>query len=87
MYSEFAHSRSFLQVLGQQREEELRRQRHLDQQDQLVFTEDASRLWKRQERVWAEERAARQRLMDDVIEDWHRQARQKRDGKNDPRSN
>lgn len=48
----------------------------------VLFTEDAEKFWSKQERLWEEEKAARERLMDDVVYSWKGQIQHKIEGIN-----
>ncbi len=66
-----------LQVLVQQKEEEKRRMKELD----LLFAEETEHFWERQDRIWKDERRARNKLMEDVIAGWKEQCEEKITGK------
>lgn len=36
----------------------------------MLFNEDAEDFWERQQKLWDDEKKARQKLMDDVISGW-----------------
>merc|ERR1712098_329466 len=56
-------------VIRQQQEEEQRREKELE----LIFSEEADKMWKKQEEIWKREETARQQLMDDVVKSWQHQ--------------
>jgi len=56
-------------VLEQQQEEERKREKELE----LMFAEEAAKMWAKQEEVWAREVTARKRLMDEVSAGWKKQ--------------
>merc|ERR1712058_159733 len=56
-------------VIRQQQEEEQRREKELE----LIFSEEADKMWKKQEEIWKREETARQQLMDDVVKSWKHQ--------------
>lgn len=68
---------SLFEVLDDQREEEIKRR----QQMELLFSEEAQKMWDKQEKVWQSEAEARKKLMDDVLETLGRQTREKLEGK------
>ncbi|XP_040578646.1 trichoplein keratin filament-binding protein [Lepeophtheirus salmonis] len=51
------------QVLSDQKVEEMRREKELDN----LFSEEASKLWYRQEQIWSKEKSARESLMKDIM--------------------
>ncbi len=69
-------------VLLEQKEEERRRAREME----TLFTEEAETAWGRQERLWDEERRARKKLMEDVIQGWKGQIREKMEGRGNKQS-
>lgn len=56
-------------VLEQQQEEEIKREKELE----LMFAEEAAKMWSKQEEVWEREVKARKRLMDEVSAGWKKQ--------------
>lgn len=56
-------------VLEQQQEEEKKREKELE----LMFAEEAAKMWAKQEEVWEREVKARKRLMDEVSSGWKKQ--------------
>jgi len=56
-------------VLEQQQEEERQREKELE----LMFAEEAAKMWTKQEEVWEREMKARKRLMDEVSAGWKKQ--------------
>ena len=57
------------EVIRQQQEEETRREKELE----MMFAEEASRMWDKQEEVWAREEEARRKLMEEVSSSWRQQ--------------
>ena len=47
----------------------------------LMFSEDYERFWDRQSKIWDEEKKARERLMNDVMQGWKQQINQNIMGK------
>ena len=39
----------------------------------MIFSEEANKMWKKQEEVWRREESARQQLMEDVAKSWKHQ--------------
>jgi len=56
-------------VIRQQQDEEQRREKELE----LIFSEEADKMWKKQEEIWKKEETARQQLMEDVVKSWKHQ--------------
>merc|ERR1711973_733542 len=56
-------------VIKQQQEEEMRREKELE----MIFSEEANKMWKKQEEIWKREESARQQLMEDVAKSWKHQ--------------
>jgi len=56
-------------VLEQQQQEEKKREKELE----LMFAEEAAKMWAKQEEVWEREVKARKRLMDEVSTGWKKQ--------------
>jgi len=56
-------------VLEQQQEEERKREAELE----MMFAEEAAKMWTKQEEVWEREVQARKRLMEEVSEGWKKQ--------------
>ena len=61
------------EVIRQQQEEEQRREKEAD----MMFAEEAARMWSKQEEVWDREEAARRRLMEEVTGSWRQQLGQR----------
>jgi len=60
-------------VLSHQRSEEAKRRQDMDQ----LFTEEAKRMWEKQEKTWSAEKEARQKLMEDVLKTLSEQTKTK----------
>ncbi len=60
-------------VLEEQKAEEAKRAKQME----LMFSEEAEGFWSRQDRIWREEKAARKKLMDDVIAGWREQVKER----------
>ncbi|XP_043223583.1 trichoplein keratin filament-binding protein-like [Amphibalanus amphitrite] len=71
--AERAESKQLRQVLQKQLELEQQRRGQLE----LLFNEEAERLWRRREADWAREEQARRRLMEDVVASWRQQSEQR----------
>merc|ERR1719318_1926882 len=56
-------------VQEEQQEEEKKREKELE----LMFAEEAAKMWAKQEEVWEREVEARKRLMDEVSSGWKKQ--------------
>ena len=61
------------QVLTKQKVEEERRRKEMD----LLFTEEARKMWDKQEALWEKEKEARKKLMQDVINTLGKQTSEK----------
>ena len=57
------------QVLEHQRSEEQRRRQEME----LLFAEEAEKMWKKQDEIWDREDRARRRLMEEVSQSWNKQ--------------
>ena len=64
------------QVLEDQKAEESRRGKMMEH----MFSSEAEGFWARQDKTWREEKAARNKLMDDVVSGWKEQVREKLSG-------
>lgn len=64
-------------VIDMQKAEEAKRQKEME----MLFSEEAEKMWKKQEQVWKREQEARQKLMDDVLAGLKEQIRVKLQGK------
>ena len=64
-------------VIDMQKAEEARRQKEME----MLFTEEAEKMWMKQEAVWKREEEARKRLLDDVLAGLGEQIRVKLQGK------
>ena len=64
-------------VIDLQKVEEIKRQKEIE----TLFSEEAEKMWKKQENVWKREEDARHRLMDDVLAGLKEQIRVKLQGK------
>jgi hypothetical protein len=62
-----------LKVLDDQKAEESRRCKQME----FMFSEEAEGFWSRQDRIWREEKTARKMLMDDVVDGWKEQVKEK----------
>lgn len=60
-------------VLAKQKAEEERRRKEMD----LLFTEEARKMWDKQEKLWEQEKTARRKLMEDVINTLSQQTQDK----------
>merc|ERR1719516_277204 len=47
----------------------MRREKELE----MIFSEEANKMWKKQEEIWKREESARQQLMEDVAKSWKHQ--------------
>ena len=65
--------RFLCQVLTSQKAEEEKRRKEMD----LLFTEEARKMWDKQEKLWEQEKAARKKLMEDVITTLGKQTQEK----------
>ena len=63
----------FDQVLTKQKVEEEMRRKEMD----LLFTEEARKMWDKQEALWEKEKEARKKLMQDVINTLGKQTSEK----------
>ena len=63
----------FIQVLAKQKAEEERRRLEMDH----LFTEEARKMWDKQEKLWEQEKTARKKLMEDVINTLGEQTQEK----------
>ena len=61
------------EVIRQQQEEEQRREKELE----MMFAEEASKMWEKQEEVWTREETARMKLMEEVTSSWRNQLEQR----------
>jgi len=61
------------QVLEHQRSEEQRRRQEME----LLFAEEAEKMWKKQDEIWDREDRARRRLMEEVSQSWNKQIQEK----------
>ena len=61
------------EVIQQQEEEERRREKELE----LMFAEEADKMWRKQEEVWGREEEARKKLMDSVVSSWREQCQER----------
>merc|ERR1712141_232976 len=61
------------QGIDRQKEEELKRQKEMEN----LFSEEAKKMWNKQETVWNREEEARKKLMDDVLAGLKEQTRSK----------
>ena len=61
------------QVLEDQKAEETRRCKMLEH----MFSSEAEGFWAKQDKTWREEKAARNKLMDDVVSGWKAQVKEK----------
>ena len=64
-------------VIDMQKKEEARRQKEME----MLFTEEAEKMWLKQEAVWKREEDARKHLLDDVLAGLREQIRVKLQGK------
>ena len=60
-------------VLTHQKEEEAKRRRQMDH----LFTEEAKKMWDKQEKIWQTENEARKKLMEDVLKTLNEQTKTK----------
>ena len=67
------------QVLEDQKAEESRRGKMMEH----MFSSEAEVFWAKQDKTWREEKAARNKLMDDVVSGWKVQVREKLSGELD----
>ena len=67
---------SLLQVLEDQKTEESRRGKMMEN----MFSSEAEGFWAKQDKTWREEKAARNKLMDDVVSGWKDQLRERLHG-------
>ena len=65
------------QVIDRQKEEEVKRQKEME----MLFSEEAKKMWHKQETVWNREEEARKKLMDDVLAGLKEQTRSKLQGR------
>ena len=63
-------------VIDLQKTEEIQRQKEME----MLFSEEAEKMWKKQEKVWKREEDARRHLMEDVLAGLKEQIRAKRQG-------
>ena len=70
------HLDSRLQVLEDQKAEESRRARQMEH----MFSSEAEVFWAKQDKTWREEKAARNKLMDDVVAGWKGQVEERLKG-------
>ena len=63
-------------MLSQQRSEEAKRRQDMEQ----LFTEEAKRMWEKQEKTWSAEKEARKKLMEDVLKTLSEQTQTKLKG-------
>ena len=63
-------------VIDMQKQEEIKRQKEME----LLFSEEAEKMWKKQEAVWQKEAEARNVLMEDVLAGLKEQIRVKLQG-------
>jgi len=61
------------EVIQQQEDEERRREKELE----LMFAEEADRMWSKQEEVWGREEKARRKLMEEVSSGWREQCEER----------
>lgn len=47
---------------------------------EFLFAEEAETFWNRQDRIWREEKIARERLMGEVVDGWKDQIKEKLKG-------
>ena len=64
------------QVIDSQKEEEVKRQKEME----MLFSEEAEKMWNKQEAIWNREEEARKKLMDDVLDGLKEQTRSKLQG-------
>ena len=64
------------QVLEDQKAEESRRGKLMEQ----LFSSEAEGFWAKQDKTWREEKAARNKLMDDVVAGWKEQVAERLKG-------
>jgi len=57
------------EILEHQKNEEKRRRQEMD----LLFAEEAEKMWRKQQEVWDREDRARRRLMEEVSDAWNKQ--------------
>ena len=62
-----------LEVVRKQQEEEQRRDKELE----MMFAEEAAKMWEKQEEIWAREEKARNQLMAEVTDSWRAQLEQR----------
>ena len=65
------------QVIDRQKEEEVKRQKEME----MLFSEEAEKMWNKQEAIWNREEDARKKLMDDVLDGLKEQTRSKLQGR------
>ena len=70
-------------VIDMQKKEEAKRQKEME----MLFSEEAEKMWRKQEAVWQKEKEARKHLMDDVLDGLKEQIRVKVQGRNIFREN
>merc|ERR1712051_1138479 len=63
-------------VIDLQKTEEIQRQKEIE----MLFSEEAEKMWKKQEKVWKREEDARRHLMEDVLAGLKEQIRAKLQG-------
>ena len=61
------------EVIQQQEEEERKREKELE----MMFAEEAGKMWSKQEEVWEREEKARKKLMEDVSSSWREQCEER----------
>ena len=61
------------EVIQQQEEEERRREKELE----LMFAEEADKMWTKQAEVWGREEVARKKLMNSVVSSWREQCQER----------
>ena len=61
------------EVIQQQQQEEQRREKELE----LMFAEEAGKMWSKQQEVWDREEKARRKLMEDVTASWRLQSEER----------
>ena len=53
----------------EQKKEEEKREKKVN----MMFSEEAENFWEKQEKIWKDEKRAREQLMDDVLSGWKNQ--------------
>merc|ERR1719323_218408 len=61
------------EVIRNQQAEEARREKELE----MMFAEEAAKMWEKQEEIWEREEKAREQLMKDVTDSWRQQLNQR----------